>query len=187
MAISLLCVISHWRGIFRLTVGTILLVDKGFGLAQSLFFITLSSLGFLLGALVPIALGDRFERKWVSSSILLIWVIALLLIGWWPTKIIIIIAGFTASTSIAALIPVLYSYTAKHFPTAARATGVAITDGIDHLGGAASSPIILGVFAYFNIQALGFAAAFSVIALSGLITIAGVLAGKRMNKCSLET
>ena len=180
--------IVYYLGNFAwLTVGTTLLVDKGFGLAQSLFFIALSSLGFLVGTLVPIALGDRFERKWVASGILLIWLIALLLIGWWPTKIMIIIAGFTASASIAALIPVLYSYTAEHFPTAARATGVAITDGIGHLGGAISGPVILGVFAYFNIQGSGFAAAFSVMALSGLITIAGVLAGKRMTKRSLET
>ncbi len=177
---------AYYLGNFAwLTVGTTLFVDKGFGLTQSLSYIAISSLGFLVGTLVPIALGDKFERKWVAASILLIWMIALLLIGWWPTKMMIIVAGFIASASIAAVIPVLYTYTAEHFPTTARTTGIAITDGLGHIGGAMSGPIILGVFTYFNSASLGFAAAFSVMAFSSVIAIAGVLAGKRMNKRSI--
>jgi putative MFS transporter len=40
------------------------------------------------------------------------------------------------------LVPMLYTYTAEHFSTNARATGVALTDGLGHIGGAL---ILLGI------------------------------------------
>jgi hypothetical protein len=62
---------------------------------------------------------------------------------------IIIVFGFIASMTIGLLVPMLYTYTAEHFSTNARATGVALTDGLGHIGGrwrrrSCSAPTPLG-------------------------------------------
>ena len=41
----------------------------------------------------------------------------------------------------------LYTYTAEHFASSARATGVALTDGLGHLGGALAALILFGITA----------------------------------------
>jgi putative MFS transporter len=61
------------------------------------------------------------------------WGISLLIIGFFVSPAIIIIFGFIASTTIGLLVPMLYTYTAEQFSTNARATGVALTDGLGHV------------------------------------------------------
>lgn len=169
-----------------LTLGTSLFIDKGFTLVQSLGFVSLSSLGFILGTGISIWIADKFERKHIAFIILLIWSAALLLIGWFPSVLMIIISGFIAAASIAALIPILYIYTAEHFPTSIRTTCIAITDGLGHLGGAICGQVTLGVYAWFKLSGFGFAASFSCMALTGLITAACVLLGKKVTGRSLS-
>ena len=161
-----------------LTLGTSLFVDKGFSLAKSLAFVALSSTGFVAGSIIPIVWGDRFERKYFACVLLLSWSLALALMGWWPTTFVLVGCGFIASATISAVIPILYAYTAEHFPTMVRTTGVSITDGLGHLGGAICGQVVLGV--YTLCQPHGFAAAFSTMALTGVISALCVLAGKRV-------
>ena len=87
------------------------------------------------------------------------WAISLFVIGYFVSPAVIIVFGFIASATIGLLVPMLYTYTAEHFPTSARATGVALSDGLGHIGGALAPLIVLGAN-----SAWGFSASFLVMA-----------------------
>jgi MFS transporter, putative metabolite:H+ symporter len=90
--------------------------------------------------------------------------------------------GFIASTTIGLLVPMLYTYTAEHFPTAARATGVALSDGLGHVGGALAPLIVLGANSTW-----GFSSAFLVMAITGVVAGGLILFGITATGRSLET
>lgn len=169
-----------------LTLSTNLFFDKGFHLAKSIDFVAIGSCGFILGSIFPILWGDKIERKKFAAGVALIWTMALLAIGWFPTESVIIVGGLIASTSIAAIIPIMYAYTAENFPTSARATCLSITDGLGHLGGAICGQVIFGIYALFQHIGFGFQAAFSCMALTGLITAILLMQGMSMTRATLQ-
>lgn len=169
-----------------LTLSTDLFLKEHFSLAHSMLLVSINSLGFILGSIFAIYFSDRFERKWTLSIIAFCWTILLFIIGWYPNVMTISICGFFAATTISALVPLLYTFTAESFPTAFRATGVAITDGLGHLGGAFCGQIILGCYAIFAAKHFGFQAAFTVMAITGFITAILLLFGKKMTRKQLQ-
>jgi MFS transporter, putative metabolite:H+ symporter len=104
-------------------------------------------------------------------------------IGYFVSPAVIIVFGFIASATIGLLVPVTYTYTAEHFATSTRATGVALSDGLGHIGGALAPLIVLSL-AY---TAWGFSAAFLVMAISGVLAGALILLGIKATGRSLET
>jgi MFS transporter, putative metabolite:H+ symporter len=113
--------------------------------------------------------------------IAVIWALALGAIGWIASGEVIVIGGFVASSTLGLLIPILYTYTAENFATSFRATGVAVTDGLGYLGGALAPTIVLAAHRHW-----GFAGAFYVIALTGLVTAVLVTRGVRTTGRALE-
>lgn len=156
-----------------------LLVDKGFAVASSLWLTGIASVGFIVGSFIAIWISDRLERKWSSSIIALIWSILLLLIGWFPSGPMIMVAGFLAAVSISLIIPLIYTYTAESFPTSVRATGVSITDGLGHVGGALCPQIVFGLSALLAPSEYQFEVALSVMAATGLCTAVILTFGRR--------
>lgn len=148
-----------------LTLAPTLLADKGYGLARSTAFVAVSGLGYVLGAFTTTRFSDRVERKFSTALIAVVWGMALLLIGLFPAPWVIVVCGFIAATTIGLLVPVLYTLTAEHFSTQARATGVALTDGVGHIGGALAPLFVLGAY-----RAGGFGWGFAVMSASGLVT-----------------
>ena len=165
-----------------LTLAPTLLTDKGYSLADSTTYLVVSGIGFLAGAFATTRFSDRFERKYSAAVFALAWAISLLVIGLAVSPAVIIVFGFIASATVGLLVPLLYTYTAEHFATPARATGVALTDGLGHIGGALAPLIVLGANA-----AWGFSGAFIVMAATGVLTGALVLFGIRATGRSLET
>jgi MFS transporter, putative metabolite:H+ symporter len=165
-----------------LTLAPTLFTDKGYSLADSTTYLIVSGIGFLVGAFATTRFSDRFERKYSAAIFALAWAISLLVIGLWVSPAVIIVFGFFASTTVGLLVPLLYTYTAEHFATSARATGVALTDGLGHIGGALAPLIVLAAN-----SAWGFSGAFIVMAATGVLTGALILFGIRATGRSLET
>jgi MFS transporter, putative metabolite:H+ symporter len=165
-----------------LTLAPTLFVDKGYSLADSTTYLIVSGIGFLAGAYSTTHFSDRFERKYSAAAFAAAWAVSLLVIGLFVSPAIIIVFGFVASMTVGLLVPLLYTYTAEHFSTNARATGVALTDGLGHIGGALAPLIVLGANA-----AWGFSGAFIVMAISGVLAGALILLGIQATGRSLET
>ncbi len=164
-----------------LTLAPTLFTDKGYSLADSTTYLLVSGIGFLAGAYATTHFSDRIERKYSIAVFAVAWGISLLVIGFAVSPTIIIVFGFIASATIGLLVPMLYTYTAEHFPTNARATGVALSDGLGHIGGALAPLIVLGAY-----TAWGFGASFVVMAVSGFVAGALILFGITATGRSLE-
>jgi putative MFS transporter len=165
-----------------LTLAPTLFTDKGYSLADSTTYLVVSGIGFLIGAYATTRFSDRFERKYSAALFALMWAISLFVIGYFVSPTIIIVFGFIASATIGLLVPMLYTYTAEHFQTNARATGVALSDGLGHIGGALAPLIVLGAN-----SAWGFSASFLVMAITGVVAGALILFGIKATGRSLET
>jgi putative MFS transporter len=157
-----------------LTLSPTLFVEKGYSLADSTTYLIVSGLGFLVGAYTTTRLSDRFERKLATSSFAVIWSVALLMIGFFISPGVIMVFGFIASATMGMVVPMLFTYSAEHFSTNTRATGVALTDGLGHIGGALAPLIVLGAN-----SAWGYSDAFLVMAGTGLIAACLILLGVR--------
>lgn len=169
-----------------LTLNVSLLTDLGYAFASSVLFVCLSSLGFLAGSIFAIWFADKVERKWLCCSIALIWTVTLLIMAFFPSYLVISIFGFIACATISAIMPIMYSYAAENFPTSHRATAVALTDGIGHIGGAFSGQIVFAVYYCFHTAQSSFTAALSVLAVTGLITAILFTLGNNMTGRSLS-
>ncbi len=164
-----------------LTLAPTLFTNKGYSLADSTTYLLVSGIGFLVGAFATTRFSDRLERKYTIAAVAVVWGVSLLLIGYLVSPGIIIGIGFLASMAIGLTVPMMYTYTAEHFSTNARATGVALSDGLGHIGGALAPLIVLGAY-----SAWGFSSAFLVMAISGFVAAALILLGIRATGASLE-
>lgn len=132
----------------------------------SIKYLSIGSAGYPAGAALMIYLSDRIERKYSIILATSIWFLAMLLFGTLAGAITIMAGSFLAALSLGMYLQVAYTYTAESYPTRARATGFALSDGIGHLGGAFGAlllPVIVQRYSFFY----GFAA----------IGITGLLAG----------
>lgn len=141
----------------------------------------LSGIGYLLGAFATTRFSDRIERKLSTATIAACWGILLILVGFFVSAVVVVVGGFLISLTIGLLVPMLYTYTAEHFATNARATGVALTDGLGHIGGALAPLFVLGANGLW-----GFSGALTVMGVSGLVTAGLILLGIRATGESLE-
>jgi putative MFS transporter len=164
-----------------LTLAPTLFTDKGYSLADSTTYLVVSGIGFLVGAFATTRFSDRIERKYSIALCTVLLGGSLAVIGYAVSPTIIVVFGFLASTMTGLLVPMMYTYTAEHFSTNARATGVALSDGLGHVGGALAPLIVLGAY-----SAWGFSSAFLVMALSAILAGALILLGIRATGRPLE-
>ena len=165
-----------------LTLAADLFSKHGLSLSQSIASLSITGFGFVAGALTAVFLSDRLDRRHTVAGICVVWAGTLLAIGFNPTPMAIEVLGFLASCTIGLVIPLLYTITGESFPTSVRATGVSLTDGFGHLGGAFCGQIVFGVEAVF-----GFTGAFAAMALTGLVAAVLVCFATRSTGQSLAS
>lgn len=152
-----------------LGLGPTFFVERGYTLTHSIVFLLAASVGYPVGALLATWLGDAFERKYIILVGMLVWTAAFAAIGLFATAALIYISVFVLAASLGFFLPLMYTLTAESFPTRARATGVSLTDGVGHLGGAVGPIMATAVFAWGGLGS-GFTSVFLFMAASGLIT-----------------
>ncbi len=164
-----------------LTLGTTLFVGKGFGLGQTLEFMTVASFGFVVGAFVGTRVNDRLERKSTAAIALTVWAATMAGIGLFPVAPVIMVLGLVSNTALGLFLFLMYAYTTENFPTSCRSTGVALTDGLGHAGGALAPVLVLVAQA-----AGGFTGAFLAMAVTGVLAALLVLTGIRMRPTAAQ-
>ncbi|MCF3945959.1 MFS transporter [Acidiphilium iwatense] len=152
-----------------LGLGPTFFVARGYTLAHSIAFMLTSSIGYPLGSLLATALGDAFERKYSILIGMLVWTAGFVVIGVTGSSTVIYVSVFLLSVSNGFFVPLMYALTAESFPTRARATGVSLTDGAGHLGGAIGPIMAIAIYSWGG-SSVGFLAVFLFMALTGLVT-----------------
>ncbi len=161
-----------------------LLSAQGHDIASSILYLGVGGLGYPVGALVMAAVADRYERKYLMFASSVVWLGGMLLVGTLANEGVLVLGAFLAALGLGMWLQVAYTYTAENFPTRARATGFAVSDGVGHAGGAVG-----GLALPHLVAGTSFFTGFAGIGVTGLA--AGVVAlfgprssGQRLEKLS---
>jgi putative MFS transporter len=148
-----------------LTLAAELFSKHGLSLSQTIGSLSFTGFGFVAGAITAVYISDRVDRRVAAAATALVWAAILAGIGFTASATTIPVLGFIASFTIGLIVPLLYTITGESFATGVRATGVSLSDGIGHLGGAFCGQIVFAVEA-----TAGFSGAFLAMAATGLLS-----------------
>jgi putative MFS transporter len=163
------------------TMGITLLVQQGYSLVHSIEMAIAGSIGGVVGALISPFVSDRFSRKWPPFVMTVLLGAELLLLGIAPGTFLITLYFFLAALQVGIFAPLIYLLTAEHFPTPGRNLGVAVSNGVAHVGGA------IGPFmATFVYAGLGFGALFLSFSVCFWLCALSLLFAKQTTKRNLE-
>lgn len=158
-----------------------LLSAHGATVANSILFLAVGAIGYPMGALMMLMLADKFERKRLIFACTLVWFFGMAFIAFSSTDALTMIGAFLASLALGLYLQVAYTFTSESYPTRARSSGFALSDGIGHIGGA------IGALALpLVVSALGFSFGFVSIGVTGLIAGLIALAGPSATRLKLE-
>lgn len=149
-------------------------------LPNALLYAGLGDLGFIVAGVVQPFLIDRFERKYLIAGGIGIAIVGLVVLAVSSGAVWLIVGGFVFSLGNFVTVFPAYTYTAEIFPTRARASGMALGDGLGHIGAAVQPLIIVPLLA-----AVGPRATFGFIALLALVSVVIILGGVRTAKVEL--
>ena len=143
--------------------------------------LAVGALGYPVGAVLMIMVADRFERKKLILASTTVWLVGMALIGFSSTGAVTILGSFLASLALGLYLQVAYTFTSESYPTRARSSGFALSDGIGHIGGAIGAlalPLVVSQF--------GFSTGFVFIGITGLIAGIIALTGPSATRLKLE-
>jgi putative MFS transporter len=163
-----------------------LLAARGYDISSSILYLGVGGLGYPAGALAMAAVADRFERKLLMFASSLVWLAGLLLVGSLADEAVLVAGAFLAALGLGMWLQVAYTYTAENFPTRARSTGFAVSDGVGHAGGAVGGlalPHVVASASFFT----GFAGMGATGALAGVVALFGPRStGQRLEELSAD-
>ena len=149
-----------------------LITAHGAEMSHSILFLAVGAIGYPIGTLLVLRVVDRIERKKLIFMTTFLWLIGMLLVASYTSISFIYLGSFFASLALGSYLQVAYTYTAEAFPTQARSTGFALSDGIGHAGGAIGAivlPLIISHFSFF----IGFAFIGCTGLLAGIVALLG--------------
>jgi MFS family permease len=148
-------------------------VNQGYTTTQSVAIMTISSIGYVVGACLSISIADRFERKYQFVIAALIMGFSFILRGILIHDYLALgIAGFIGFAANSWVLACLFTYTAENFPTRIRSIASGAAEGLGSAL-AAIGPIIfvlLRPFGFLNVM-IGLAA--FLFAAAAVITLFG--------------
>ena len=147
---------------------------------NAILYIAVGAIGYPVGAIIMLFVADRYERKFVILGDTVVWLIGMLIFST-ATPDALFVGSFMASLALGMYLQVAYTYTAESYPTRARTSGFALTDGIGH-GGGALGAILLPVI----VSSYSFATGFIFIGITGLLAGIIAIAGPKSSKQALE-
>ncbi|GAA1382213.1 MFS transporter [Pseudonocardia kongjuensis] len=130
-----------------LGLGVTLLTERGFDITTSITLTIGQSVGVVVGAGVAFMVSDRWARKYSAMAMTIGCGVVVLLMAFFPTNALIVLAFAGIGMFIGLSAPLLYLLTAEHFPTRIRNRGCAIPQTIGDFGGVAGPYVALGAFA----------------------------------------
>jgi len=164
-----------------LALTTSLLAASGYTAVTSLFVTAMGGFGFALGAFLAFIFAESIQRKDLATILFVVEGLALIGISLLISVPEIIASYFIFATANTFLVTILYVYMAEIFPTRARATGGAFTDGLGHITPVFMIPAVVYLFA-----TNGFTVAYSILGAVALITAVIMFFGIKTNKIILE-
>lgn len=148
--------------------------------AGAITFIAVGAVGYPIGAIIMVLVADKFERKYVILGDTVVWLIGMLVFST-ASATGLFVGSFLASLALGMYLQVAYTFTAESYPTRARTSGFALTDGIGH-GGGALGAILLPIL----VSSFSFSTGFIFIGVTGFIAGLIAIAGPAASKQSLE-
>jgi MFS family permease len=153
-------------------------------IGSSILFLGIGAIGYPVGAVLMAFLADRVERKLLIFGSTVVWLAGMLVVGTLASKGVLILGSFLASLALGLFLQVAYTYTAENFPTRARASGFALSDGLGHGGGALGALVLPTVVASASFF-VGFAGIGVTGVIAGLIALLGPrVSGRRLEQVS---
>jgi putative MFS transporter len=151
-------------------------------IGSSILYLGIGAVGYPVGAVVMAAVSDRVERRLLIFGATLVWLAGMVLVGTLADEAVLIIGSFLASLALGLYLQVAYTYTAENFPTRARSSGFALSDGIGHAGGALGALVLPTV-----VSSVSFFAGFAGIGVTGAAAGLIALLGPKVTGRRLET
>ncbi|ABP95161.1 major facilitator superfamily MFS_1 [Metallosphaera sedula] len=173
---------------------TTILASLGYPPPEAGIIASFGDIGFILCAVTIMLVGDKMERsRWTAISVLFT-IVGGVVIALAKTNLplsflgsSILFYGFNL------WVPVSYAWSAESFPTRARATGFALTDGLGHIGGGVGTVVVAsfvaslvssGVTTGLAIEVFLLIASFQIISTVIAVSLGHKTANKRLDEIS---
>ena len=150
-------------------------------IGSSILYLGIGAAGYPVGAIVMALLADRIERRRLICASTVVWLAGMIMIATLANEGVLIAGSFLAALALGLYLQAAYTFTAESFPTRARASGFALSDGLGHGGGALGALVLPTVVA-----SVSFFAGFAGIGVTGLIAGLIALLGPMASGRSLE-
>jgi MFS transporter, putative metabolite:H+ symporter len=127
------------------TLAPLVLASKGYSIATSLTFTTLTFIGYPVGSALSIPIVERVDRKWLIVGSAFLMSVLGISMGYASSSVAIVTFGFLYTAASNVFSNGLHVFQAEIFPTAVRATTAGACYGLSRLSSAAMPFVLLPV------------------------------------------